>query len=269
MHKRAAVQEWAERRKAWAREQLAAARHKTASASGGAEVPATVPFKEQNEHEIKPLPSATPAAQAPAPEPNGDVKEDIAMTAKTKSKPRPAKSARRREAEPAALEAPKTAEDEIHEKTGKTGENGSETADLPAPTGRDPATGQFVAGNAGGPGRPPRSRMTARLDELADARLEAIMKGMLDRAEEGDAAATRFVLDRRWPKIGAPAPAIAGRDGEPPADVQGFLSGLVDAAARGELTAADAAALTALAAQLTENFGLAQFDGDGEIEDEE
>lgn len=112
---------------------------------------------------------------------------------------------------------------------------------------RDPATGQFVSGHPGGPGRPPRSRMTARLDALADEEIETILAALLERAKQGNAAASRFVLERRWAKLGGYATPVAPAESERPADIAKFLSGVVRAAAEGQLTPAEAASYGKLA----------------------
>ncbi len=131
--------------------------------------------------------AAEQAAPAGSPEPIPQTKEDRAMDDQPKRAPNAA----------TATSEAETAAENSCEKTGKTGQNGGETADTSADTGRDARSGQFRHGNPGGPGRPRRARMTQRLDELADARLEKIMAALLDRAEQGDDAATRFVLERR------------------------------------------------------------------------
>ncbi len=157
-------------------------------------------------------------------------------------------------------EAAKTAGGEFHEQTAKTGENGAETADLPAQRDRDAATGQFRPGNAGGPGRPRRSRVAARLDELADACIETIIARALERAANGDEAATRMVLDRRWPKHATRAPCVDLPASARPADLPHLIAAVLRAAAQGELAPAEAAALGTLAEQQRRAFELVEIE---------
>lgn len=65
--------------------------------------------------------------------------------------------------------------------------------------GRDPSTGRFVEGNRCGQGNRANRRIAqlrAQLRAVADDRLPAVVAAMLDRAEQGDVAAARVVLDR-------------------------------------------------------------------------
>jgi hypothetical protein len=65
--------------------------------------------------------------------------------------------------------------------------------------GRDPSTGRFVEGNRCGQGNRANRRIAQlrrELQAVADDRLPAVVAAMLERAEQGDVAAARVVLDR-------------------------------------------------------------------------
>ena len=73
--------------------------------------------------------------------------------------------------------------------------------------GRDPATGRFVKGWRGGPGNPFASRVNdLRNEMIAEAssgkptRLRKVVKKLFDRAESGDVAAGKLVLERLFGK---------------------------------------------------------------------
>lgn len=69
--------------------------------------------------------------------------------------------------------------------------------------GRDPTTGRFTAGNAGGPGNPRAKQAAAWREAIIAAtdtgQLVRIWQALLDAAEAGDMAAARLVLERCWP----------------------------------------------------------------------
>ncbi len=70
--------------------------------------------------------------------------------------------------------------------------------------GRDPVTGHFLRGNAGGPGSPVVKRAKELRQRLDDAlydvvqpeRLKAALEAILKSAEKGDVAACKLLLER-------------------------------------------------------------------------
>lgn len=69
---------------------------------------------------------------------------------------------------------------------------------------------KFVKGKSGNPlGRPPRLVEDAQksvLDQLFDARAEAqAIQAMISAACDGDVAAFKALMDRKYGKVGAPA----------------------------------------------------------------
>ena len=59
--------------------------------------------------------------------------------------------------------------------------------------------GQFQPGQSGNPGgRPPgsRSRILIGLEALGEGQAEAIVRAMIGKAKDGDAAAAKAILDR-------------------------------------------------------------------------
>ena len=71
------------------------------------------------------------------------------------------------------------------------GRNGSE---------RDPSTGRFVKGNAGGPGNPHAGRVgqlrTAMLDTVTAEDVRAITRKLVELARGGDVRAMKEIFDR-------------------------------------------------------------------------
>ena len=62
--------------------------------------------------------------------------------------------------------------------------------------------GQFQPGQSGNPsGRPPgsRSKILIALEALGEGEAEAIVRAMIDKAKDGDAAAAKAIFDRVWP----------------------------------------------------------------------
>jgi hypothetical protein len=64
--------------------------------------------------------------------------------------------------------------------------------------GKD-AKGRFAPGNAGGPGRPPKARaedLLQRLrDRLSNGDFDLILSALVKKAQRGDVAATRLLLE--------------------------------------------------------------------------
>lgn len=69
-----------------------------------------------------------------------------------------------------------------------------------AVAGRDPRTGRFLPGNAGGPGNPhvgKVARLKAALLEAVDEEdVRDVIVAMVERARNGDVAAAKVILDR-------------------------------------------------------------------------
>jgi hypothetical protein len=62
--------------------------------------------------------------------------------------------------------------------------------------------GRFQPGQSGNPNgrrRGSRSKVLVALDALGEGEVEAIVKTMIEKAKEGDAAAAKTILDRVWP----------------------------------------------------------------------
>jgi hypothetical protein len=61
---------------------------------------------------------------------------------------------------------------------------------------------QFQPGKSGNPKgrkRGSRSKVLVALEALGEGEVEAIVKTMIEKAKEGDAAAAKTILDRVWP----------------------------------------------------------------------
>ena len=63
------------------------------------------------------------------------------------------------------------------------------------------ASGQFVKGNPGGPGRPRSaiSRGAVELDEIGAEMGKQLLQVMMDKALAGDMQAANLLLSRIWP----------------------------------------------------------------------
>jgi hypothetical protein len=90
-------------------------------------------------------------------------------------------------------------------------DNGDEEgAGLVPEGGRDPETGRFVEGYAGGPGRPKAKRAAELRRELLAQTdigdLREVWAKLLELAKGGDLPAIREVLDRTLGKTVAPVP---------------------------------------------------------------
>jgi hypothetical protein len=110
----------------------------------------------------------------------------------------------------------------------------------PAPRGRP-----FVKGQSGNPaGRPPRKRQVAAVAEYLIGRKTIVLtEKLIDLALAGDKTALRMCLDRiapprREPPAWLPLPPVEHRS-----DARAAMAAVVDAAAAGAITSAQAAAL--------------------------
>lgn len=116
----------------------------------------------------------------------------------------------------------------------------------------EPNRGQFQPGQSGNPrGRAAgsRSKVLVALDALGEGEAEAIVRAMIDKTKDGDAAAAKAILDRVWPprkgarlKFDLPAVSKAGNlpaaiaavsrqvaDGEISPDEGALIVGLLEA----------------------------------------
>ena len=123
------------------------------------------------------------------------------------------------------------------------------TSSKPSNNGKKSAPDtRFKAGNPGGPGRPAGSRnaATIALDKIADSAGEAILKKMVEAAEDGDLRAADLVLSRIWPArkgrpISLELPKI-----ETAADLVAGLGRVADAVAAGDITPDEGQAVSAV-----------------------
>jgi hypothetical protein len=85
----------------------------------------------------------------------------------------------------------------------------SETPETALPTSQRQPGGRFGRGNAGGPGNPFARQVAelrkAMLDAVTVDRIRNIAESMVQRAEKGDVAAAKLVLQYT---LGKPAPAV-------------------------------------------------------------
>jgi hypothetical protein len=98
---------------------------------------------------------------------------------------------------------------QVHEAPSPNGANGDQdTSNTPSPNGRD-GRGRFTKGNRGGPGNPFARRVarlrTLLLEIVGDEDLRGVLRKLVERAQAGDLAAARLVLDYL---IGRPAEAV-------------------------------------------------------------
>jgi hypothetical protein len=107
---------------------------------------------------------------------------------------------------------------------------------------------KFEKGNPGGPGRPRGSRniMNQKLDQVAEAGVEAIVQKMVDAACEGDFAAARLVLSRTWSAPKGRPIQIDLPDIETPDDLLDAHAVVSTAVSDGRLTPQDGAALASM-----------------------
>ena len=112
----------------------------------------------------------------------------------------------------------------------------------PANTGRKQDT-RFAKGRSGNPkGRPQgsRNRATVMLETIMEDKAEDILQAVIQKAEEGDLAAAKIILDRICPlrkdrPVTVDLPAIEGAK-----DLVAAMSKVIDVAAKGDLTPAEA-----------------------------
>ena len=66
--------------------------------------------------------------------------------------------------------------------------------------GRDPATGRFLAGNAGGLGNPLAAKVhrlrTALVDAVSEDDLQEVIASLVDKAKSGDVQAAKVLFER-------------------------------------------------------------------------
>jgi hypothetical protein len=118
----------------------------------------------------------------------------------------------------------------------------------PAKTGKK-QDARFAKGRSGNPkGRPQgsRNRVTVMLEAIMEDKAEAILETVIQKAEEGDLAAAKLILDRVCPPrkdrpVTVDLPAIRGTK-----DLVTAMSKVIEVAAKGEITPSEAQALSGL-----------------------
>lgn len=108
--------------------------------------------------------------------------------------------------------------------------------------------GRFKPGNPGKP-RGSRSRVTLAAEALLEGEAEGLTRKAIEMALEGDTVALRLCLERLVPPrkerpIAIDLPAITGAKDHP-----AVIASIFDAVAAGDLTAAEAQALSAVLEQ--------------------
>jgi hypothetical protein len=110
-------------------------------------------------------------------------------------------------------------------------------------------TTRFKPGQSGNPkGKPKgtRSPALAALDAIGEGNAESILQSVITAAQAGDMRAAEVILRRVWPERKGRAVVLDLPAIKTAADVVGAMARITDAAASGNLTPEEAAALAGL-----------------------
>lgn len=107
--------------------------------------------------------------------------------------------------------------------------------------------GQFQPGNAGGPGRPRKTRtadVSRHLDDIVAEGAERIVRALIDGALDGNTRAAELLLSRAWPRRRGRPLEIADLPIDSVSDCVQAAGDIAHATLRGDLTAQEGRALS-------------------------
>lgn len=107
---------------------------------------------------------------------------------------------------------------------------------------------RYQKGHPGGPGRPKgsRNRLTQRLDEIAEEHSPDILQNVASKAKEGEAWASKLMLDMPWRRAGTSPTPIDLPDVTTAENLAVAQARLIAAAAAGDVSIPEAAAFASL-----------------------